>query len=70
MYVVFSAQYNKPCIVATTEDSADAIIAACREEGAIYYKDGPDDECFVVELREHVGPELFTHCSLDRTCGG
>lgn len=67
MRVIYAEQYGTPCVSAIHEDSADAIIAFCRENGAIYHEDGPDDECFVVVLRPDIGPELYTEQSIRRS---
>jgi hypothetical protein len=59
-----SAQYGCPAVVARQGMTADDIIKACRDIGAIFHEDGPDDECFVVEVRSEVGPELWTERAL------
>lgn len=58
----YAAQYGTPCIIVSKPDlpSADDLIEFCRENSAIFYEDGPDDECFVVDIGRGVGPEIWT----------
>lgn len=75
----YSAQYGTACVVVDRENppNANELITRCREVGATFYEDGPDDECFVVDTARGVGPELYTSNALKRsamfvckTCGG
>lgn len=66
LHTQWSDQYEKPCVI-PFGDSADKVIEHCRKMGAIYYEDGPDDECFVVVLRRDIGPELWTEDTLRRS---
>lgn len=65
----YSGQYGTPALIVEPDDalSSQEIMDRCREIGATYYEDGPDDECFVVTLRPEVGPELWTPRSLARS---
>lgn len=58
----YSFQYDKPCLVLEQghDLSSAEIIDVCRSLGAVFYEDGPDDECFVVDVARGVGPELWT----------
>ncbi|MGI9297061.1 MAG: hypothetical protein ACR2QC_04085 [Gammaproteobacteria bacterium] len=58
----YSWQYKTPCLLLEEEDmpSSQEIINQCRDIGAIFYEDGPGDECFVVDVARGVGPELWT----------
>lgn len=67
MTIGYSEQYKTPAIFPDGGETADQIIQMCRSEGAIFYEDGPDDECFVVALRPKIGPELFTEGALRRS---
>ena len=62
----FSYQYATPCIALEEGEqiSADDLMEECREAGAIYYEEGPDDECFVVDIGRGVGAELWTERAL------
>lgn len=64
----WSDQYERVCIIPLFSNvKPEIIIEACREVGAVYMK-GPDDELlYVVQLREDVGPELWTTESLTRS---
>lgn len=64
MQTVWSDQYNVRAVVVGDETNFDAVAEECRRVGAVFYEDGPDDECFVVVLRE-VGPELYTPRALE-----
>ena len=60
-----SGQYGVPCIkIDQPGPSAEEVITACRDHGAVFYEDGPDDECFVVDIGRGVGPELYTERAL------
>ena len=62
-----SFQYGTPCVIYNDPtETADDVIETCREIGAIFHEEGPDDECFVVELRRDIGPELWTEGALRR----
>lgn len=67
-----SAQYDKPALIVEDGDdlTVQQIMDRCREIGAVYYEDGPEDECFVVTLRPNVGPELWTPRALTRSIVG
>ena len=67
--MTYSTQYDTPCLELPQGQSLDpdVVIEECREMGAIFYEDGPDDECFVVDVGRGVGPELWTECALRRT---
>lgn len=69
MHTDWSDQYQKPCIILPEGHgcSADEVIKHARHMGAIDREDGPDDECFVVELRADIGPELWTEEALRRS---
>ena len=64
------SQYGKPCVWPEPGDTAHDLMAKCREVGAIYHEDGPDDECFVVALRPTIGAELWTEAALTRGMQG
>lgn len=66
----FSTQYKTAAVVPDGKWSADDLMDECRRIGAVYYEDGPDDECFVVVLRPHIGPELWTESALRRSALG
>lgn len=63
MLIVRSEQYGINCVVVgqNDNDTAQAVIDVCREEGAVREVDGVE---FCVELRSEVGPELWTEASL------
>lgn len=65
----YSTQYGTLCLVLAQGEALepDIIIEECRELGAIFYEDGPDDECFVVDIGRGVGPELWTENALRRS---
>jgi hypothetical protein len=67
IYESWSAQYEMPCVKVENPDdaTANAILATCREIGAVRNVDGEE---FVVELRD-VGPELWSEESLRRSVG-
>ena len=71
MRTIYSQQYRKPCVVASPTDAADAVLAACRAGGAHVLHGnsqiGYDDEELVVQLRDDVGPELWTEAALRRS---
>lgn len=68
MKTIYSTQYETRCLVPDEgEHDADDIIERCRSIGAVFYEDGPDDECFVVTLRRDVGPGLWSESALRRT---
>ena len=62
----FAFQYNTPCALLKKGDTVNAqdLIEFCRNIGAVYYEDGPDDECFVVDVDRGVGPEIYTESAL------
>lgn len=64
----WSDQYGIPCIAVESPDfvNVDALIARCEEIGAVRKVDGIE---FCVELRDEVGPELWTEDSLRRSTG-
>lgn len=64
----WSEQYSLPCVSVESPDfaNADALIAMCGDLGAIRRVDGIE---FCVELRDEVGPELWTEESLRRSVG-
>ena len=66
--VVFSDQYNVACVSVESADwiDPDALIAECQANGAIRNVDGTE---YCVELREDIGPELWTEESLRRSVG-
>jgi hypothetical protein len=64
MKVLYSDQYGTPAILPEGL-TADEVIAACRENGAIFYEDS--DECFVVILRPNVGAEIWTENALRKS---
>jgi hypothetical protein len=61
---VYATQYQSLCLVPHPDDTADTIIQECRAVGAIRLVDGEE---FVVQLRDDVGPELWTEDSLRRS---
>lgn len=81
-HLIWSEQYRKPCVAPSPTDTADSVIAACRASGAVrFYRDesvtvdgqSVDDggalEEFVIQLRDDVGPELWTEAALRRSLG-
>jgi hypothetical protein len=64
MHTQYSDQYRTSCVVPCNEKDPDKIIKHCRTMGALFYEDGPNDECFVVVLRPEIGPELYTEKAL------
>lgn len=63
----YSSQYRCRCIILNKQNdppAIDQLIERCRDVGAIYYEDGPVDECFVVDVGRGVGPELWTERAL------
>lgn len=64
----WSAQYQLPCVCVEDCDriEAVAVIAFAEGIGAIRRDDGIE---YCVELREEIGPELWTEESLRRSCG-
>ena len=60
MKTEYSRQYQCPSVIPDGAATYEDIVEACRDQGAIYYEDGPEDECFVVTLRPNIGPELWT----------
>lgn len=64
MATEWSDQYRTPSVIAEEGMSGHDIIAECRRVGAVYYEDGPDDECFVVTMRPNIGPEIWTKRAL------
>ena len=66
--VVFSDQYNLACVSVENADMVqpDALISECELAGAIRYVEGVE---YCVQLRDDVGPELWTEDSLRRSVG-
>ncbi len=62
----YSPQYETAALVPDGTLSPDELMDECREIGAIYSEEGPDDECFVIVLRPEIGPELWTESALRR----
>lgn len=64
----WSDQYGIPCVSVESPDfaNADALIAMCETIGAVRTVDGIE---FCAELRDDVGPELWTEESLRRSVG-
>lgn len=60
--VEYSDQYQCLSVIVRGPVPYDRVVEACRAQGAIY-NDGEDD-CFVVTLRNDIGPELWTQRSL------
>ena len=67
MPIGHSEQYNCPALFPDGGETADDIIRKCRDAGAIFFEDGPDDECFVVSLRSDIGPELWTESAIRKS---
>lgn len=63
----YSYQFQRMSVVPLKGETANEIIDRCREIGAVYYEDGPDDECFVVNMRPQIGPEIWTASALQRS---
>jgi hypothetical protein len=64
--VIFSEQYCCPCIVPPQEYDAQQIIQACVEAEATFQEE-PGEPSYVVQLRDEIGPELWTAEALRRT---
>lgn len=66
MQTRYAGQYDTACVGLQRGNmpTADELIEECRLVGAIFYEDGPDDECFVVDFDRGVGPELYTERAL------
>lgn len=62
--IIFAEQYGTACCVPYADETADELIERCQMEGAVFYEDGPADECYVVQLRPDVGPEIWTAAAL------
>ena len=62
----YARQYRTTAVVLGDGDrpTADELIEECRNIGAIFHEDGPDDELFVVDIGRGVGPELWTERAL------
>ena len=65
--LIYSQQYRKSCVVISLTDVADDVIAACRANGAVWVD--WDHDSFVIQLRDDVGPELWTEAALRRSLG-
>lgn len=63
MKMEYAEQYNCVCVVVEIGDTADEVMNAARENEAIYYEDGPEDECFCVRLPNRP-QEIYTERSL------
>lgn len=66
MRVVHSEQFNIPCVVPDAGESADEVIEACLDQGALLDTD-PDGREFCIQFRDDVGPELWTESAVRRT---
>lgn len=66
MKIEMAEQYGVPCVVLDGTEAASEVICFARESEAIYYEDGPDDECFVVQLPGRP-QELYTENALRRS---
>lgn len=66
MRLVWSSQYNIHCVVAEPGDTATAVIDRCREPeiSAFLTDDGVE---FCVQLRDEIGPALWTEQALHRS---
>lgn len=66
--IEFSEQYQIPCVCVENPAAmnADALIAECEAADAVRRIDGIE---YCVELRNDVGPELWTEESLRRSVG-
>ena len=64
----FSYQYQTAYTrVNMDKETADEIIQRARDDESIFYEDGPDDECFVLDVGRGVGPELYTEEAIRRS---
>lgn len=68
MRVEFAEQYSVPCVAIDGTETADEVIRHARESEAVYYEDGPDDECFVIQFPDRP-QELYTGEALRRSLG-
>ncbi len=63
--LIRSKQYGIPCVVPPPTATAQIVIDKCRTVGAVI--DYGDGEEFCVQLRDDIGPELWTESSLRRS---
>lgn len=61
MRVIVSSQYISNCVVAEDGDNVERVLDLCWKTGAVRTVDGVE---FVVQLRQEVGPELWTEDAL------
>jgi len=65
MRIGYAKQYNKSCIILEYNDKIEDVIEYANCEDAIYYEDGPDDKCFVVQFPNRP-MELYTENAIRR----
>lgn len=68
---IWSEQYGIPCVAVENPNTANAfaVIAMCEGPGAVRDED-PEGREYCVELRNEIGPELWTESALKRSCKG
>lgn len=67
MSIIYAEQWNIPCLIPYENETGDELIERAQMEGAVFYEDGPDDECYCIQLRPDVGPEIWTSTALKRS---
>ena|ERR1700735_2641616 len=67
MHTTDADQYGTPAVFVGPETDPDAVIAYCRQRGAVFHEEPGEAPCLVVVLRPEVGPELYTEKALRRS---